>query len=274
MRSSRAYMLAGPLVLFNVLVFVTALAYAFGLSFSSTQYFFENYITVLEDPLFHAVLWRTIWISAVAAVFSLVLGFIVAFHMWNSSPRMRAYLSLVVISPLLISVVVRTFGWIVLLGGSGPVSRILGMVGIDDFRLLFTPTGVIIALVHVHLPLTVLAILASLDNINPLLLRASQAMGASPPRVFTSVVLPLAIPGVVAGGIITFVLNLGSFVTPVLIGGLQQMTLGAYVYQELLLLFRYGTGYASAMITLVVIMTLVFGLSYFGFSSRTRTSAH
>ncbi len=252
MKPSRSLLLAAPLGLFNLCIFVTAMMYVLVASLTGGSHLLQNYVDIVRDPLFQTVLWRTLWVSTVAALISLVLGFVVAYHMWTSDGRTRAYLTLIVISPLLISVVVRTFGWIVLLGASGPLAGALGALGIPEFRLLYTMPGVIMALVHVHMPYAVLGILAALDGIDPLLLRASRSLGAKPAEVFISVILPLALPGLLAGGLLAFVLNLGSFVTPVLIGGPRQLTLGGYVHQEVMIFFNEGTGYASSVITLLI----------------------
>ncbi|MGV6871320.1 ABC transporter permease [Pseudochelatococcus sp. B33] len=264
MLRDRLLLLATPLTVFNVLVFVAAMSYVFMLSLVGAEYFLGNYVEVLSDPLFQSVLGRTLWISTISALISVVLGYIVAYHMWVSPGRMRAYLTLIVVSPLLISVVVRTFGWIVLLGGSGPLASTLELLGLPPIRLLYTTSGVIIALVHIHLPYAVIGILAALDGINPLLLRASNSLGARPHTVFTTVVLPLSIPGVVVGGLLAFVLNLGSFVTPLLIGGPRQLTLGGYVHQEVMLFFNEGVGYASSVIVLVLAVALTLGASQLG----------
>lgn len=256
MKTRHALLLNTPLTLLNVAVFAMALAYVVWISLATGAALFENYATVIQDPLFHIILTRTIWLSVLASAISVVLGYIIAFHMWVSSPRMRAFLTLIVISPLLISVVVRTFGWMLLFGSSGMVAQMLDFLGVRNSRLLYTVTGVVIALVHVHLPYAVLSILTSLDNINPALLRASSSLGATSTKVFSSVILPLTMPGIVAAGMLTFVLNMGSFVTPIMIGGPRQLTLGGYVHQEIMIFFHEGPGFAASVLTLVLIVAI------------------
>ena len=248
-----------------------ALAYVIWISLATGAALFENYMTVIGDPLFHVILTRTIWLSVLASAVSVLLAYIIAFHMWLSSPRMRAVLTLIVISPLLISVVVRTFGWMLLFGSSGMVAQALDFLGVRNSRLLYTVTGVVIALVHVHLPYAVLSILTSLDNINPSLLRASSSLGATSVKVFSSVILPLTMPGVVAAGMLTFVLNMGSFVTPIMIGGPRQLTLGGYVHQEILIFYHEGPGFAASVLTLVLIVAITAVASRV---FRTRQSVH
>ena len=256
MKLRDALLLNTPLAGLNVAVFAMALAYVVWLSFTAGATLYENYATVLEDPLFHIILTRTVWLSLLASAISVVLAYVVAFHMWVSTPRMRAVLTLIVISPLLISVVVRTFGWMLLFGSSGAIAHALDALGVRNSRLLYTVTGVVIALVHVHLPYAVLSILASFDNINPALLRASSSLGATAYKVFTSVILPLTLPGVFAAGMLTFVLNMGSFVTPIMIGGPRQLTLGGYVHQEIMIFYHEGPGFAASILTLVLIVAL------------------
>lgn len=256
MKTRHALLLNTPLTLLNVAVFAMALAYVVWISLATGAALFENYATVIQDPLFHIILTRTIWLSVLASAISVVLGYIIAFHMWVSSPRMRAFLTLIVISPLLISVVVRTFGWMLLFGSSGMIAQMLDFLGVRNSRLLYTVTGVVIALVHVHLPYAVLSILTSLDNINSALLRASSSLGATSTKVFSSVILPLTMPGIVAAGMLTFVLNMGSFVTPIMIGGPRQLTLGGYVHQEIMIFFHEGPGFAASVLTLVLIVAI------------------
>lgn len=256
MKARHTLLLNAPLTLLNVSVFAMALAYIVWISLATGAALFENYATVIKDPLFHIILTRTIWLSVLASAVSVVLSYIIAFHMWVSSPRMRAILTLIVISPLLISVVVRTFGWMLLFGSSGMVAQALNFLGVRNSRLLYTATGVVIALVHVHLPYAVLSILTSLDNINPSLLRASSSLGATSTKVFSSVILPLTMPGIIAAGMLTFVLNMGSFVTPIMIGGPRQLTLGGYVHQEIMIFYHEGPGFAASVLTLVLIVAI------------------
>jgi putative spermidine/putrescine transport system permease protein len=135
--------------------------------------------------------------------------------------RECAILMLLIVSPLLVSVVIRSFGWVIILGPRGLIDWALEGIGLTSgpLKLIYTETAVVIGLAHVFFPFMVLSIFAALRNIDPAVVRAAQSLGAGPIRTFWRVVFPLSIPGVASGALIVFALSVSAFVTPTLLGG-------------------------------------------------------
>ena len=196
------------------------------------------------------------------SVCTLLLGFPLAIFIWRSKTRVRALVLFITLAPILVSVVVRSYGWVVLLSNKGLVNSFLLYFGVIDrpIRLIFNETGVIIGMVHVLLPFMVLSILSSLQSIDKSLEDAASTLGATPFRANIDIVLPLVIPGVVAGVILVFILAVGSFITPVLLGGQVVMTLPILALQQFQTTFNWALGSAIAMVLLAAVlgMTLLF----------------
>jgi putative spermidine/putrescine transport system permease protein len=213
-----------------------------------------NYVKVIGDPFYLEVLWRTLRIGLLVTVTALVLGYPVAFYLSRVRGRRRAYLMLGILAPLLISVVVRTFGWLVILGPNGLVNGTLVALGIvsEPLRLLYTETAIVVGLTHVFLSFMVLAIATALDRIDPALLRAAQNLGANERQTFLRVVLPLSLPGVAAGCLIVFTLATSAFITPALLGGPRVKVMSFLAYQQTLMLSDWPSGAAIAFVLLAL----------------------
>jgi putative spermidine/putrescine transport system permease protein len=180
-----------------------------------------NYRHFLFDRFYLGVLLTTLKISMIVTLTCLLTGYPAAALMARTSPRERSILTLLVVSPLVVSLVIRNLGWLIILGPKGVVNTVLIHLGLvkAPLALMYTQTAVVIGLAHVFYPFMVLAILSSLQNIDPVVVRAAQNLGATPLRAFWHVTLPLSTPGVVAGAVIVFALSMSSFVTPSLLGG-------------------------------------------------------
>lgn len=180
-----------------------------------------NYTRFLLDGFYLAALATTLKISLITTVLCLLTGYPVAMFMAEAGPRERSLFLLLVISPLLVSLVIRNLGWLIVLSPKGVLNTVLLSLGLvaSPVPLMHTQTAVVIGLAHVFYPFMVLAILSSLQRIDPSVLRAAHTLGASPARAFWHVTLPLSVPGIVAGTLIVFALCMSSFVTPGLLGG-------------------------------------------------------
>jgi putative spermidine/putrescine transport system permease protein len=214
----------------------------------------QNYVKFLSDPFYLGILWRTLKLALLTTVTTLLLGYPVAYHLTRCSGRKRAYLTLLIVAPLLVSVVVRSFGWLVILGPHGLVNSLLTGLGIvaDPLRLLYTETAIVVGLTHVFLSFMVLSVAASLGRIDPALIRAAQNLGASERQAFVRVVLPLSLPGVAAGSLIVFTLAASAFITPALLGGPRVKVMSYLAYQQTLLLSDWPYGSAIAFILLAL----------------------
>lgn len=222
-----------------------------------------NYDRALGDPFYLAVLGRTLAVGAIITALCLLLSYPIAMHLACVSDRWHALFYALVVSPLLIGVLVRNFGWMIILSFSGPLNQALLALGLIEqpLRLLFNLPVVVIALVHVFMPFMVLPITNSLRAIDPALYEASTSLGASRCRTFRRITLPLSLPGVLAGAILVFVLAVSAFVTPVLLGGQTVALMPSIVIQQLIGVFAWPFGAALAMVlsvsTLAVVGALV-----------------
>jgi putative spermidine/putrescine transport system permease protein len=167
-----------------------------------------------------------------------------------------------------VSIVVTSFGWIVILGKNGLINRVLGALGLIDqpLRLMFNDVGILVGLVHVVLPFMVLSVLAALERIEPMLTEAAATLGASPTRVFRHVILPLAMPGIGAGTTIVFSLCISAYVTPAVLGGNGPNFVTTLIYNQFIALHNWPFGAAIATILLGVALLTV--LLYLRWISR------
>jgi len=169
----------------------------------------------------------------------------------------------IVLGPLLISVVVRTLGWAVLLGNEGVINKSLMALGLisEPIRMMFTFTGVVVALVHVLVPFMVLAVWASLQKLDPATEQAAESLGAGLPTVLARIVLPQVIPGVLSGGLIVFALSASAFATPAIIGGRRLKVVPTTIYDEFLGNLNWPLGAALAVVLVAIVLAVSLGLN-------------
>jgi len=209
-----------------------------------------NYTRILGDGYFLGVLADTLLLGVTTTVICLLLGYPVAYHLARTNSRYQGVLYVLVLSPLLVGVVVRSFGWLILLSGNGVINRALIDLGMLEtgLQLMNNRLGVTIALVHVFLPFMILPLIGVIQSIDPVLETAGQSLGASRLMVFRRLVLPLSWPGIQAGTILVFVLTLSAYVTPVMLGGAQMKTMSVLVVQSLIDNFQWPAGAALALV--------------------------
>ncbi|OQO99390.1 ABC transporter permease [Geobacillus sp. 44B] len=262
-----AVLLLLPLLLFIIGFFVVPMLYILYLSFIDTEglggtnatYSISNYGRFFTDPYYLHSLWLTIKVSLYTVIVSLLLGYPVALTMAKCSPRVRGLLTLLVASPLLISIVVRNFGWYLLLLPNGTVNQLLIGLGITEspLKLLFSEAGVVIGLSNAYLPFMILSIATSLYNIDPSLEKAAAILGASPFRSFISITLPLSLPGIVSGMVLVFSMSMSAYVTPALMGGANVPMLPVVAYDQIINLLRWTYGSAVSYVLLGITLAIV-----------------
>ncbi len=258
-----------PLTLWLVAFFVIPLVLLGQISFYGfdpmrgviRSFTMKNYAKVFLDTYFLEIFWRTFRISVVVTVLSVVLGYPEAYLLSRLRGRAQTYLMLLLLSPLIVSTVIRTFGWLILLGPNGPLNRVLVALGVVEvpLRLLFTETAVIIGLTHVLVPLMILSIYSALANADPLYERAAQSLGAPPWRTFLAVTWPLSLPGVLAGSLIVFTLSMSAFVTPAVLGGRRVAVMAFVTYDEFLYMLNWPFGSAVSVILMAITGLIVLG---------------
>ena len=213
-------------------------------------YTVTNYTSALSDSYVRGVLIDTLLLGLTTTPICLLLGYPVAFHLARTRSRWASLLYVLVLSPLLVGVVVRSFGWLILLSGNGVINRALIDMGWIDtgLQLMNNRLGVTIALVHVFLPFMILPLMGVIQSIDPTLESAARSLGASRVKVFWRVIFPLSMPGIQAGTILVFVLTLSAYVTPLMIGGAQVKTMSVLVVQSLIDNFRWPLGASQALL--------------------------
>lgn len=214
-----------------------------------------NFQRFVGDGTHLAAFARTVGISAAATLISMVLGFPVAWHLHRlRSGTARLWFTLIVLLPLMVSLVVASFAWVLILGNNGILNNALRGAGLltEPIQLMNTTTGVIIVTVFSHISYVILTTFAALENIDPNLPRAASIHGASEATVFYRVILPLSLPGVVAGGLIVFALSMAAFVVPFLIGGGRVNVVPLLIYQFTVQFFDWPGAAALGLLLFVV----------------------
>jgi putative spermidine/putrescine transport system permease protein len=190
--------------------------------------------TALAKPLYARVFLDTISISGITAICTLILGYPIACALVRvKNPLLKSAILIIVVTPLFLGEVVRTYSWIVVLGNNGFINSVLLKLGLIErpLQMMFTHFGVITALVHVTLPVMVIMLAAAISHIDPDYERAAESLGAGPIRAFLTITLPLSIPGIIAGVTTAFAWTFSAFATPQLIGGGQVNMVSNLVYQ-------------------------------------------
>jgi putative spermidine/putrescine transport system permease protein/mannopine transport system permease protein len=249
----------GVPVIFMTVMYAYPVGKVLSRSVTDPEVGFGNFVAAWQDPVLLKVLWITVRLALQVSVITVVLGFPIAYFM-SVIPRRRArIIALFVIIPFWTSVLVRSFAWIVLLGDEGIVSDLLSPFTGDSAGLLYTEPAVIIAMTHVLLPFTILIIKGTLDQIDGSLMRAARTLGAGPVRAFLRVYLPLAVPAMISSGMLVFIMALGYYITPALVGGPAQTTIAMLIEQKVNVTFQWGLA-ATLSTILLVVSVLLFAL--------------
>ena len=249
-----ALVLLAPLLVLMTGVFFVPIARLLLTSVTEPSWTLANYQRLATEPLYAQVLLRTLWIALAATAGALLLGYPVAMLM--ARPRGWATLAAVacVMAPLWTSVLVRSYAWILLLDRTGAVNQALLATGLVQapLKMLYSNGAVLVAMTHVLLPFMILPIYSSLRSLPSDLPQAARNLGAGPVRVFLNVTLPLSLPGVFAGCLIVFVMSLGFYVTPRLIGGPQTLMVATLIGQQAMDLLNWPFAGAIAFVLLLL----------------------
>jgi putative spermidine/putrescine transport system permease protein len=227
-----------------------------------------NYAAALGDTFQWWILWRTLKLGFLTALFTLLLGYPLAWNLARATGRLKALLLVLLLSPLLVGVVIRSFGWMVLLADNGLVNSLLKASSLapGGIKLMYNELGVLVGTVHIYLPFMVLSISGTLQTIAPDLELAARSLGASPLTAFRRVVWPLSLPGVFAGCLLVFVLAVSSYVIPVLLGGFKVITTPLLVVQTAIDVNNWPGAAAQAVVLFAASLACI-GV-YFGLMNR------
>ena len=261
------WLLTGPGLLLFLAMLLVPLAMTALLSFNGfdgtrgvlSTYTLANYAEVLGDPYYHEIFLRTGGLALAVTVLCVLFGVPETIILARMGNPWRSMFLVVILGPLLISVVVRTLGWAILMGNQGLLNQALMGLGItsEPVKLLFTITGVTIALTHVLVPFMVISVWAALLKLDPQIENAGLSLGASPLTVFRRVVLPQILPGVLSGSIIVFALAASAFATPSILGGRKLKVVATAAYDEFLSTLNWPLGAAIAVLLLLANVVIV-----------------
>jgi len=266
--SRRGLLMALPAYAYLVVFFAIPLVIVFVFSFATRNRFGGTDLSgwnltayeKLGEPIVRDILFRSLWIAILTTLICLVIGYPFAYYLATRSPVVRNLMLVFVMIPFWSNFLVRNYAWRVLLGREGLVSDTFELVGLGPREYLFTKTAVMIGLVYGFLPFMILPLYASIERIDSSLLEASRDLYASGWQTFRRVLLPLSMPGVIAGSILVFVPSLGAYVTPEILGGAKSTLLGSYIVTQFLTARNWpvGASLSFVLMTIMLAATLVY----------------
>lgn len=271
----RGFLIALPAYAYLVVFFAIPLAIVVLYSFGTRNRFrgtdlanwnLESY-RALGDEIVRTILVRSVVLALITTAICLLVAYPLAYHIATRTPVVRNLMLVLVMIPFWTNFLVRNYAWYVILGTDGPLSKVTETVGIGETRLLFTQTAVVLGLVYGFLPFMVLPLYASIERIDGRFLEASRDLYATGFQSFRKILLPLSMPGVVAGSILVFIPSLGAYVTPEILGGAKTTLLGSYIVTQFLTASNFPLG--AALSTVLMAIMLIATMVYFRKGGRT-----
>lgn len=256
-RGLRPWMLLAPALVFLAVFFLYPMAGMLGRSVFDHGFSLRHYARLINEPVWLQIVRITFEISLLTTLNALVLGYPLAYLLSALRPRTAGLLMIVVIVPYFTSILVRTYAWMVLLGTDGIVNNLLLGAGLikTPVPLMYNRFSVLLGMTYVLLPYMVLALYSVMRGIDRSLLKAAHSLGASAASAFLRIFLPLSLPGVAAGGLIVFIMSLGFFVTPALMGGDHDVMVSMVIQQQVETYFDWP--FASALAAVLLALTLI-----------------
>jgi ABC-type spermidine/putrescine transport system permease subunit I len=250
-------MLVVPALLALFMLFVYPLSSVLVRSLFSPDFTLEHYLYFFKTPLYTRVLWITFQISILSTLSALVVGYPIAYVLRRARPGVRNFFLLAITLSFMISLLVRNYSWIIVLQRSGVVNTVLTYFGLIDtpFKLLHNKFGVMVGMTHIFVPYIVFPIYSVMMGIDLNLEKAAQNLGATRWQTFWRVSFPLSLPGIGAGALLVFIMALGFFITPALLGGRKEQMLSNLIQIQIVDLLNWP--FASAMSVILLIATLI-----------------
>lgn len=257
--------LSAPALLVVLLFAVVPVLWLSSLSFlnAAGQFSLENYERIFGSPLYRRTFTVTFQISFAVTFICILLGYPLCYWLANMSQRMASVLLVFVLVPFWTSVLVRTYAWLVLLQRNGIINETLLSLGLIErpLQLAHNLTGSIIGMVHIMLPFLVLPLYATMRNIDGDLVRAAIALGSSPRSAFWRVYLPMSLPGLFAGTVLVFILSLGFYVTPALLGGGRVQMLAQRIESTITIHSNWGAASALGVVLLLLALVMLWAMN-------------
>jgi len=252
------WLLLAPLGIYMLVFFVVPLADVAIMSVTDPRVSLANYQKVLTGALYQRVFINTFLTAAFVTLCCLAVGYPLAYLMAHSKPRTAMLILLLVTMIFWTSFLVRTYSWMVLLGNNGPLIAFLQMIGIEQPpQLLFTRFSSTLAMVHILAPYMIMHIFSVMKKIDPTLIRSAESLGAKGWSLFRHVYLPLTAPGIANGSVLVFVICLGFYVTPVLLGSPREQMIAGLIGHQIDEFLAFGLGSAMAMVLLFITLIIL-----------------
>ncbi|QFT61067.1 Spermidine/putrescine transport system permease protein PotB (plasmid) [Sulfitobacter sp. THAF37] len=261
------YLLLAPLLLWlvtliilpHVGMFIVSLREKVGVREYETS--FANYAVFFNEPLYWNTFARTAYMSIAATVLTLLIGFPIAYYIAKlTRGRSKTTLFLMCLIPFWVSELVRTFGWMILLRETGIFSNLLQYVGLADapVEMLYNDAAIMVGLVYTSMLFMVVPLVTTLDSLDDSLIEAGYDLGASGVAILREIVIPHAMPGIVSGCIVVFMLSLGNYLTPILLGGKDSLWFTGLIYSQFITRFNWELGSAFGFLLLALSSVIVF----------------
>ena len=253
-RKKSAVLLALPAALSLLIFFVCPMVFIFIKTIAENG--FKDFVDFFTDPFYLDILWTTFRVSLISTLISLILGYPTAYYMARTKSRLKNAMMIIILFPFLVSAVVRSYGWMVILGKNGLLNQLLQGIGLikEPLEILNTETAVIIGMIHLLIPYMIMSLIGVLQSIDPNVEYAAQSLGASPLETFIKVVFPLSLPGIISGCVLVFTMSMTSYVTPKLLGGSKFRMMATMVVQEINVNFDWGAASAISYILMAAIL--------------------
>lgn len=246
-------------MLFLLILFVYPLTEVLRTSLFDPGFTTQHFDRFLDKPVYAKVFYRTIKVSLIVTLLCFVLGYPAAYYIAHARPKVRVYLIFVILLPFWTSLLIRTYAWIAVLGREGVINSILRKLGLisEPFKMLYTTEALYIAMAQILLPIMILTCYSVMVEIDRDLVKAARILGAGPFRAFLRVFFPLSLSGAATGSIIVFILSMGFFVTPALVGSRKDLMVGNLIEFQINQMVNWGFASALGVIMLIATVAIV-----------------
>lgn len=253
------WLLIAPLLLGLLLLFLLPMLRIFTVSVTDPVVGLGNYQLLFSSPSLRGMVWTTVSLSFTTTVVALFLGYILAYTMIHVRETHQVVMMTLLVFAMWVSVLIRAFSWVVVLGDQGLLNTWLMSAGLIDrpLSILFTPTAVVIGMVHYMIPIATLPLFTVMRDIDPRLSQAARSLGANSFVTFGRVFFPLSMPGLISSGILVFIFSFGFYITPTILGGGRRTMIAEYISRNVLELPRWGVASMCAVVLLVVTFALL-----------------
>jgi putative spermidine/putrescine transport system permease protein len=262
---SPGWWLVAPFFLLVACLYLGPLLNILWLSFSDPEPGVQNYAKLIESDTLARIMWTTVRICVITTGFSVVLGYSIAYAMVHAYRREQSFMLTFLLVSFWISILVRTFSWLMLLGRKGLVNESLEAIGLISEPVAFmrNELGVLIGMVHYMIPYAVLPLLVNMQTLDQRVMSASRNLGASASQTFFRIYLPMTTPGIVASALLVFILSLGFYVTPAVLGGGKVLMVAEYISVQLLVTVKWGIAAMLAALMLAGVLVMLWIMSKF-----------